>query len=441
MIMANGNLVSNDRQARDYEQTLEDIDKALSSEQVLRSLVQGLPQEVIEGVRRTLATERRELAALLLAYQNTKKGDFALLKEQAGNDPGAFLIAARIARNLTQKELARKLGLKEQAIQRWEAEKYRTITLQNYQKVAQALGVTWRMQEGTPLTEKWGLSYDVTPADLNKVIRHARAKGWFEGKITSDDNGSATLFRYINDHVTRYGTPSLLRTGLGVISHKDDWSVLSWKAEVTRRAEKVIEKTKLRYRPIDVSWLVDLVQLSQREDGPKLAQALLLEHGIILMAEPQIAGMKIDGAAFLADDIPVIGLTLRTNTLDNFWFTLLHEVAHVILHYRTGLSAGFFDEDASMYSDGIDGIDGFEAEANEFAGNLLIPEHIWTRSPARIAKSSEPIEKLAHKLKIHPAIIFGRIRMERKDYSIFSNKLGRGLAQNQLLNNAEKEDA
>lgn len=438
MIMRNGNLVANDRQARDYEQVLEDIDKALSSEQVLRSLVKGLPQEVIEGVRRTLATERRELAALLLAYQNTKKGDFALLKEQAGNDPGAFLIAARIARNLTQKELARKLGLKEQAIQRWEAEKYRSITLQNYQKVAQALGVTWRLQEAPPLTEKWGLSYDVTPADLNKVIRHARANGWFDGNITSDDNGSATLFRYINDHVTRYGTPSLLRTGLGVISRKDDWSVLSWKAEVTRRAEKIIEKMKPRYRPIDVSWLVELVQLSQREDGPKLAQALLLEHGIVLIAEPQIAGMKIDGAAFLADDVPVIGLTLRTNTLDNFWFTLLHEVAHVVLHYRTGLSAGFFDEDASMYSDGIDG---FEAEANEFAANLLIPEHIWTRSPARIAKSSEPIEKLADRLKIHPAIIFGRIRMERKDYSIFSNKLGRGLAQRQLLNDAEKEDA
>jgi HTH-type transcriptional regulator/antitoxin HigA len=438
VIMANGNLVSNDRQARELEVTLDDIDQALSSEQVLRSLVQGLPQEVIEGVRRTLATERREIAALLLAYQNAKNGDFALLKEQAGNDPGAFLIAARIARNLTQKELARKLGLKEQAIQRWEAEKYRTISLQNYQKVAQALGVTWRMQEGKPLTEQWGLSYDVARADLNKVLRHARANGWFEGNITSDDNASATLFRYINDHVTRYGTPSLLRTGLTVVGHNDDWSVLSWKAEVTRRAEKVIELVKPRYRPVEVSWLVDLVQLSRLNDGPRLAQELLLEHGIILVAESQIAGMKIDGAAFLADEIPVIGMTLRTNTLDNFWFTLLHEVAHVILHYRTGLSAGFFDEDASAPSEEIDGL---EAEANQFARNLLIPEHIWSRSPARIAKSPEPIERLAEKLKIHPAIIFGRIRMERKNYAIFSNKLGRGLAGSQLLKNAEKEHA
>ena len=54
--------------------------------------------------------------------------------------------------------------------------------------------------------------------------------------------------------------------------------------------------------------------------------------------------MKIDGAAFLVDEIPVIGMTLRLDAVDNFWFTLLHEVAHVILHYRTGLASGFFDD-------------------------------------------------------------------------------------------------
>jgi HTH-type transcriptional regulator / antitoxin HigA len=332
--------------------------------------------------------------------------------------------------------LARKLGLKEQAIQRWETENYRTITLQNYQKVAQALGVRWKMTETEPLTEQWGLSYDVTRAELNKVVRHARAHGWFDGNISSDDNAAATLFRYINDHVTRYGTPSLLRTGLGVVSHREDWALLSWKAEVMRRAEKVISSAKLRYRPLDVSWLVELVRLSREENGPRLARELLLKHGIVLIVERQIAGMSVDGAAFLAEDIPVIGMTLLRDTLDNFWFTLLHEIAHVILHYRTGLSSGFFDDEISSDADEIDE---FEREANEFAGNLLIPDHVWSRSPARITKSAEPVEKLAATLNIHPAIIFGRIRMERKDYTLFSNKLGRGQAARQLLAASQQE--
>ena len=425
--------ISTERQAREAEEAIAELDRALSSEQVLKSIVEGLPQAVVEGVRRSLATERRERTALLQAYQRARVGDFLLLKEQAGNDPGAFLILARIIQGLSQKDLARKLGLREQAIQRWEAERYRSISLSNFQKVAMALGVRWQMQDASS-GERWPLVYDVTKGDFTKLLRHARENGWLETGDASDENAIATLIRYVGDHVNRYGTPSLLRTGLnerrgreGVVDYAHDWSLLSWKAQVTRRAEAIIVKSKPKYRPIDVAWLIDLVRLSQFDDGPTRAVSLLLEHGIVLVAEPQVAGMSVDGAAFLADDVPVIGMTLLRDTVDNFWFTLLHEVAHVILHYRTGLSSGFFDDVTSPE------LDEFEKEANRFAGNLLIPDEIWSRTPARIAKTPEPIEKLANQLKISPAIIFGRIRMERRDYSIFSNKIGRGAVRNQLL--------
>lgn len=420
-------LISNERQAREAEGAIAALDGALSSDHALKSIVEGLPKEVVDGVRRSLTTERREQSELLEAYRAAKGGDYAPLKAQVGRDPGAFLIAARIMKGLSQKDLARKLGLREQAIQRWEGEKYRSISLSNYQKVAQTLGVKWQMQEVTPLAEEWGLSYDVTRDDLSKLVRHARAQGWLTAEEGSDENAIATLVRYVGDHVIRYGTPSLLRTGLKKNERPESWALLSWKAQVTRRAETVIAAERPRYRPINVSWLVDLVRLSQRDDGPLRARDLLLQHGVVLIAEPQVAGMSLDGASFLADETPVIGLTLLRDTLDNFWFTLLHEVAHIILHYRTGLAAGFFDD----FTAGD--FDEFEVEANLFASNLLIPEEAWTRSPARISKSPEPIERLAAQLKIHPAIVFGRIRMERNDYSIFSNKIGRGLVRKQLL--------
>jgi HTH-type transcriptional regulator/antitoxin HigA len=426
--MVPANFISTERQAREAEEAIAELDRALSSEQALKSIVEGLPQEVIEGVRRSLKMERRERATLLQAYQNARSGDFSLLKEQAGNDPGAFLVVARIIRGLSQKDLARKLGLREQAVQRWEAEKYRSISLSNFQKVAQSLGVHWQMQDIAPSDGKWPPVYDVTKADVKKVIRHARENGWLETSDSSDENATATLIRYVGDHVNRYGTPSLLRTGLNVVDHTHDWSLLSWKAQITRRAETIVANAKPKYRPIDVAWLIDLVRLSQFDDGPKRAVSFLLEHGIVLVAEPQVSGMSVDGAAFLVDDVPVIGMTVLRDTIDNFWFTLLHEVAHVILHYRTGLSSGFFDDVTS--SD----MDEFEVEADRFASNLLVPVEIWNRSPARIAKASGPIEKLANQLRINPAIIFGRIRMERNDYSIFSNKIGRGTVRKQLLN-------
>jgi HTH-type transcriptional regulator/antitoxin HigA len=178
---------------------------------------------------------------------------------------------------------------------------------------------------------------------------------------------------------------------------------------------------------LDVSWLLELVRLSHLDDGPVRARDMLLDHGIVLVVEPHITGMKVDGAAFLVGDVPVIGMTLVRDALDNFWFTLLHEMGHVVLHYRTGLAAGFFDDVTSTE------VDEMESEANTFARNLLIPEELWSRSPARIAKTPGPIERLAQQLGIHPAIVFGRIRMERGDYSLFVNKIGRGLVRAQLM--------
>ena len=164
-------------------------------------------------------------------------------------------------------------------------------------------------------------------------------------------------------------------------------------------------------------------QTTQTQTGKKATsppQALLAEKGIVLVIEPQISGMKVDGAAFLIDGIPVIGLTLLRDTIDNFWFTLLHELGHVVLHYRSGLASGFFDDVEKQDPDEL------EVQADRFAQNLLIPDEVWRRTPARISKTAEPIVRLANALGISPAIIFGRLRMERRKYNIFANKIGQG---------------
>lgn len=425
--MALRSLIATDRQARDAEATVAELDHALSSEQALKSIVAGLPNEVIDGVRRSLKTERQELAETLAAYREAKRGDYAKLKAQSDNDLGGALIAARLMRGLSQKDLARKLGLREQMIQRWETERYRSINLASYQKVAQTLGVRWRPDHATPLTEQWGLSYDVTRDDLTKVVRHAQSHGWLAADENSQEKAIAALIRHVGDHVIRHGTPSLLRTGMRSNDRPENWSLLAWKAQVTRRAEALMDRRLPRYRAVDLSWLVDLVRLSERPDGPARARDMLYEHGIVLVIEPQIAGMALDGAAFLVDDTPVVGMTLLRDSIDNFWFTLLHEVAHIVLHHRTGLAAGFFDDLTGQT------VDEFEDEANRFAGNLLIPEEAWARSSARISKVAAPIERFAAQLSIHPAIVFGRIRMERGDYKIFSDRIGRGEVRKQLL--------
>lgn len=413
-------IISTDRQARELEAEIDRISHALSSEQTLKAIIDGLPDVAIDGIRRSLATEKAELCKKLEAYRQAQRGQVELMKEQAGDDLGDLLIVARIAQNWTQKDLARKLGLPEQAVQRWESERYRSINLAGYMKVARALSVNLSAQFLPPQVARWLPPFDLNAAEAQKILKHAREHGWLDAEPDSDKKSIKRIIRYVSEHVGRHGTPSLLRTGINVKDHSEDWVLLSWKAQVTRRAERIIDSERLTYRPLDLSWLKDLAKLSLLEYGPVEAQKLLREHAIVLVIERNIPGMEVDGAAFLVDGVPVIGLTLRRDALDNFWFTLLHEVAHVVLHYRTGLASGFFDD-----VENVD-VDEFEEEANRFASNLLVPEELWSRSPARIAKSSPPIENLAKQLNIAPAIIYGRIRFERKNYTIFSDKIGRG---------------
>lgn len=420
-------LISNERSAREAAATIARLDEVLSSEHILRSIMEGLPPEVVGGVRNALLLERKELSDAVFAYQSTKTGNFQQLAEKAGNDPGATLIVARIALGLSQKDLARKLGLREQAIQRYEAERYRSISLSNYQKVAGVLGVRVIPEFKMERSGDWQFSYDVDKQTMMKVLKHARDRGWLEKGSASDDDAFGLLIRHVGDHVVRHGMPSLHRTGMRVVDASQDWPTLAWKAHVTQRAEAIISQGMPRYDALEISWLRTLVELSTRDDGPSAARDFLLDKGVALIIEPQIPGMSLDGAAFLVDEVPVIGMTLLRDSLDNFWFTLLHELAHIILHFRKGLAAGFFDD-----FDNHDPIE-LEQEADIFAGNMFIPDELWRRSPARIARTPEPLSELARQLRIHQAIVFGRVRMERGDYSIFSDRIGRGTVRRQLL--------
>jgi HTH-type transcriptional regulator/antitoxin HigA len=427
-------MILNEREARDARATANELAQLLCSERSFEPIVAGLPPEVVNGFRKAVKAEKRELEALVAAYETAKAGDFDDLKRRANNDLGLTLVVARIARGLTQKELARKLGLKEQQIQRYEADRYGSISLTNFRRIARFLGVDWEMNLSGWFGGGWNVAHDVSAVEVKKVLKHARANGWFGNEdpaVPAEEESFNYLQRYVSDHILKYGSPSLLRTGLNVQDHSDDLLLLAWKARVTRLAEQIIAAQAVVYRPLDITWLLDLVRLSQHDDGPARARDLLLSKGIVLIAEPQIPGMKVDGAAFLLAGVPVIGLTIRRDTVDGFWFTLLHEVGHVVLHYRTGLSTGFFDDTDTTEVDEI------EQEANSFASNVLIPEERWKRSPARIAKSAAVVEKFAKELGIHPAIVFGRIQKERANYAIFSNGIGRGAVKKHLIESSK----
>lgn len=169
-----------------------------------------------------------------------------------------------------------------------------------------------------------------------------------------------------------------------------------------------------------------LVQLSWSKEGPKLAKEYLAKKGIHLIYLPHLPRTHLDGAALkLPDGTPVIGLTLRYDRIDNFWFCLCHELAHVNLHMRQGKDDAFFDDITLAEVEAV-AKDSKEAEADSWAEEVIIPSAMWNSSIVKNQPTPMAVVELAHELKIHPAIVAGRVRKLLRNYRILSHYVGSG---------------
>lgn len=196
-------------------------------------------------------------------------------------------------------------------------------------------------------------------------------------------------------------------------------ALFAWQAQVLTRSA---ERRTARYVPGSIHELVleKIADLSVFDEGPVLARELLEKQGIAVVVEPHLPKTYLDGAAFMRKDgSPVIGLTLRHDKLDNFWFTLLHEVAHVAWHLTTERTAIF--DDVCVASE-----DQIEREADSYAADALIPRKEWLSSKLHYEPTADAVRLLAQRLNRHPAIIVGRLQREANDYRLLARSPGVG---------------
>jgi HTH-type transcriptional regulator/antitoxin HigA len=193
---------------------------------------------------------------------------------------------------------------------------------------------------------------------------------------------------------------------------------LTYLAEEAKQHPTSARFTRSLLKP---TFLKSLAALSTRADGPREAIDAVRGVGINVIVELGLPGMSVDGASFHRPDTgPVIGLTLRHDRLDNFWFTLLHEVGHVYMHLSNPSECVFIDAE----EDDTD-LEEAEAEANAFAKDALIARDTWLRSAVHRVGSESAVVALAKQLGVHPAIVAGRLRYERRDFRIFNDLVGR----------------
>jgi HTH-type transcriptional regulator / antitoxin HigA len=132
------------------------------------------------------------------------------------------------------------------------------------------------------------------------------------------------------------------------------------------------------------------------------------ELGVHFLVVPHLPHTYLDGAALFVDDKPVIALTLRYDRIDWFWFTVLHEWAHIVLGHSAQLDSLFGETTEDGTSDRQD----IETKANNLARrHLLNPETL----EGFIAKtqpyfSKAKIEAFAADQKRHPGIVLGQLQ-------------------------------
>lgn len=248
------------------------------------------------------------------------------------------------------------------------------------------------------------------------------ARGWLQKIASKTVKSTEELVRgFIENVGVEFGGAAFRRTlGGDAYSPATQYALYAWLARVIQKGrEKRPVLGAFNQNVFSSSFMRELAQLSWFDHGPVLAVEFLEKHGIAVVVEPHLKGTLLDGAA-LKDESgnPIIGLTLRFDRLDNFWFTLLHEVAHLWKHVNN--EETFLDNLDSSSEDKR------EIEANRIAKEALIPRIAWKRSDACLNPSVQSIDALSRELKIHPAIVAGRVRRERDNYVIFNDLLGRG---------------
>jgi HTH-type transcriptional regulator/antitoxin HigA len=399
---------------------------ALQGFKEIELVKQGMDPVIVTAQRSSLEQQLKDLESQILEYEKLRSGRVKRLFPTSISDIGHTLIEARIAQNLSQRALAERLGMKEQQIQRYEQDRYLTANLSRVAEVADALHLDlvafFDSRVDTVLDKiapNLRAGFDVS----RLPIKEMKKRGWLDrihlpenltGPLSDLDLAAAFVSQAVDSH-------ALHRQHVRSGSKQDEYALLAWKAQLLSKAATIASSLDM-VEPFDGQAIVGkLISLSTKAKGPLEAIKLLQEHGVILIIERHLPATHLDGASMLLDGkVPVIGLTLRHDRLDNFWFTLLHELGHIFLHRDHGLREGFFDEE------GAPALDQLENEADEFAESAFMPNEVWKKSFVRFTRDRNQVIQFAKGHGISSAVVAGRIRRERNDYTIFNDLMGSG---------------
>ena len=194
-----------------------------------------------------------------------------------------------------------------------------------------------------------------------------------------------------NEQITRIACRRLATT------EKSDLALMAWAQEAKIKARDI------NTSPINIKGLIaeipklrEMTVLKPKEFCPQIKKCLG-DCGIALVFLPHLKGSFLQGASFMDGNKIVIGLTARGRDADKFWFSLFHELAHIVLGH-VGKLNGTSDED--------------EKAADKWSGDTLITADDFECFRKEHDYSERNVIRFAKEQGIAPGIVVGRMQME-----------------------------
>lgn len=334
--------------------------------------------------------------------------------------PGEFIRDELEERSWTQADLAEILGRPVNAVNEIITGK-KAITPETAKGLASAFGTTpevWLNLESTYQLWKAKSGDEDAVALRAKLyskapIRDMVKRGWIESSRNPDVLGQELTRFFGIRHLDE--DPLLLPHAARKSSAYSETTPAqrAWLFRARQLAESVHAAHFNRRALSDLVPRLRECMLSPEEI--RVVPAILAEAGIRLLVVEPLPGTRIDGACLWLDRrSPVVVVSMRYDRIDAFWFTLMHELAHV--RREDGLREEL-PPDVNLIGEGS-GAERppFESEADQIAAEALIPSRELDSFIARVGPlySKVKIRGFAALQGVHPGIVVGQLQYRRE---------------------------
>ena len=343
--------------------------------------------------------------------------------------PGTVLLDEIRARNISQKDLAHELGVLPTFLNEILKGK-RAITADFAILLEKSLDITadyWMRFQSQydidkakskeknvrkiEMIETWNIIKEYVP--VNQLKKLGYLVGTLEADILKikDIYKAKTIDNLVNT-VAEHRTLSFYRKSDNLQINQTN--MLAWSKIAEFEADRIgvpkFEASKIEQIKNELQLVI-----FENIDVKNRTKRTLENHGIKLVFLDKFEKTPIDGFSFWSGNNPAIALSIRHKRIDNFAFTILHEIGHIELHLQEDKKRQFVDIVDSKIKDT------YELQADEYAQKSLISETQWNELVAFYTPlNDDKIFEFGVKHKINPAIILGRACWEMNYYAMKS---------------------